>query len=138
MTENKPVDQRPLQLDLPDDALEQARRDLETMLAEHVGRQRISKGSLQLAFDIVAQHYQWCRQQGLNFPELTIIALPAVQQLRLHPKDLSQEAKERIVVNLCREFGSSVPLTELAWAVTAAWPGFRPTVLSPLERRFKN
>lgn len=113
------------------DALE----DLLGLLREHVGTRPLTRSSIDRCLDIVKDHYEWCRRQNIDFPSLTTVVLPSAHMIRLHPRELSQDAKEMIVVNLIREFGygQNRPMEELAWAVAAAWPSFKAR--GPIERK---
>jgi hypothetical protein len=113
--------------------MKEALEDLGELLRTFVGTQKITRSSVEKAMEIITKHQHWCKEQGIKFPDMTLLALPTVRKIRVHPRDLDQAAKEMIVVNLVREFGESLPIEELVWAVQAAWPGFKAR--GPLERK---
>lgn len=115
-------------------ALKDAAADLRDIVARTVGHRKIDRAGIDAILYVIKEHKTHCRQQGLDFPDMTIVVLPSVNKVRLHRRDLPRDNIERIVVNLKREFGDLLPMEELAWAVHAAWPDHKPAGPT-LERR---
>lgn len=91
-------------------------------------RRAVTQHTIDALYDAIAAHKQLVKNRyGINFPDMTVLYLPSVDEFRLHPRELPRGNIERIAINLKIEFQGALPINELARAVHAAWPSFKPT-----------
>lgn len=64
-------------------------------------------------------------KQGIHFPQMAVLPLPSVGTVDFWRRDLDRRAIQQQVMNICTKY-PAVDMLELAVAVKAAYPGFKP------------
>lgn len=90
-------------------------------------RRQINRQMIDTLYEAIREHKKLVKLRfGIDFPVMTILYLPSVDEVRLHPRELPLANIGRIALNLKIEFGGDLPFEELSQAVHAAWPEFKP------------
>lgn len=76
----------------------------------------------------VADHIIRARQEGIDYPDLVVVWLDQVRAVKLWRADLDRKDIERQLLNLVAEH-PDITADEIARAVRASFPGYRPTSL---------
>lgn len=73
--------------------------------------------------EILDDHRQRCRMQGLDFPEVVAVVMPTVGNIDVVPRDLDLKGIETLILNLVRKY-PSVSRDDLAFGINRAFPGY--------------
>lgn len=109
--------------DLTDAEAEVCVDRLKKRLAPHMA-QEMNDRLIGIVDDIIKDHRNKLRLQGLDFPKLVAIALPSIRQFELVRADLDVKSIKTIIVNITVKF-PHVHVNDIAFGIGRVFPDFR-------------
>jgi len=97
------------------------------------GTRPLTKGMVDEMFTIIRDHKSECRQKGIKFPDLVVLAVPDHGIVEFIRADLDTESIRTKIVNFVRQY-PRVSMQDVVAAFRAAYPDLRPDDVSSSGR----
>lgn len=114
--------------DVGDPRMTASLRELGIKLANHCHGRDLDRQTIRECEEIAADHRTRAKlEDGLDFPELVVVALDQIKKIHLARRDLGQMQIDNLAVDLVTMYrGEGIAADEVARAIRRAYPHHRP------------